>query len=55
MIMRNVMEEMTSNPTKERTINGRESTTEECPFFVAVMGNSGIRVVEVGEHNDPFT
>lgn len=48
------MEEVTSHPAEQRPIDSCKSTAKECPLFAAVMWDSGVGMVEVGEHNNPF-
>lgn len=55
MIMGNVVKEVPSHPAEQRPINSRESATKKSPFFVAIMRNSGIRVMKICEHHNPFS
>jgi len=53
VVMRNVVKEETSSPSKKGTIHSRDGTTEERPLLVTVMGDRGVRVMEVSQHDDP--
>jgi len=54
VVVRNVVQEETANWTKERSINGGDSSTDERPGVFAEMRHSGIRVVKVSQHDDPM-
>jgi hypothetical protein len=55
MIMGNVVEEETSNPAEEWSIDSCQSTTKERPLLAAIMWDGWVGVVEVCEHDNPFT
>lgn len=47
MIMGNVVEEVTSDPTEEGPVHGCECATKECPFLVTVVWYCGIGMVKI--------
>jgi hypothetical protein len=53
VIVRDVVEEETTNPAQERAIDSGSSSTKESPLLVAVMRYGRIGVLEVREHDDP--
>jgi hypothetical protein len=55
MIMRNIVQEVTTNPAEERSIDSCQSTTKESPFSTSIVRDGGIGVVKVCEHYNPFT
>lgn len=54
MVMGDVMEEESSCPPQERSVDGRNSTAEERPLLVTVMNDCRVRVMKVGQHYDPM-
>jgi len=54
VIVRDVVQEESSLPSNEWTIDSRSSTTQESPSVVAEMRHRWIGVVKVGEHDDPM-
>ena len=52
MEVRDIMEEEAALPSEERPVDGGSGTTLEVPFLATVVGESGIGVMEVGDHND---
>jgi hypothetical protein len=50
--MGNIVEEETTLPPKDWTVDGRGGTTLEVPFIFAVMRRHRISVVKVGDEND---
>ena len=48
-----VVEEESSLPTENGSVNGSSSTTLEVPFLSAVVGHDGVGVVEVSNHDEP--
>ena len=52
MVVSDIVEEEASLPAKNITINSGDSTTLEVPFLAAIVGEEGIGVVEVGDHDD---
>jgi hypothetical protein len=53
MVMRDVVEEETSSPSQKGPVNGGNGSSEERPLLVAIMGNGGVRMMEIGKHNNP--
>lgn len=53
MVMGDVVEEETTRPSQQRPVDGRDSATEERPLPVTEVRNSGIGVMEVGQHDNP--
>lgn len=49
--MTDVVEEESAHPAKKRSVNCGSSTTEERPFSLPIMGNCGIGVVQIREHD----
>lgn len=54
MVMRNVVEEVAADPAEEGSVDGGECTSKESPLPTAIMRDSGIGMVQVCEHNDPY-
>lgn len=54
MVVGNVVEEESTSPTKERSIHSRQSSTEESPLLTSIMGDGRVRVVQVGQHDNPY-
>lgn len=52
MIVRNIVEEETALPSKERSINGGSGAALEIPLPSAVVRQRRIRMVEISDHND---
>jgi len=50
-----VVEEESSLPSKDRSVNGGSGTSLEVPFLSAVVGHDGVGVVQVGDHDEPVT
>ena len=53
MIVANIVEKEPPKPPEKGSIDGRGGAPKEGPFSLAVMRNSGIGVVQVGEHDYP--
>lgn len=53
VVMRHIVEEEASSPSKKGPINSRDGTSEERPLLVTVVCNSGIGVMEISQHDDP--
>jgi hypothetical protein len=53
MVMGDIVEEEPTRPSQQRPVDGRDSATEERPLPVAEVRNSGVGVVEVGQHDNP--
>jgi len=53
VVMRNVVKEEASSPSKKGAIHSGDGTTKERPLLVTVMGDRGIRVMEIRQHDDP--
>lgn len=53
VVVGDVVEEETSLPAEEVTVDGSGGTTLEGPFLLAVVGEHGVGVVEVGDHDEP--
>lgn len=53
VVVGDVVEEEAASPAQERPVNGRGCAAEERPLLLAVVGDGGVRVVEVGEHHNP--
>jgi hypothetical protein len=54
MIMAYVVKEIPADPAKKRPVNSRKGATEECPLLLAIVGNRGVRMMKISEHNNPF-
>ena len=52
MVVCNIVEEETTLPSKEVSIDGCSCSTLEVPFFSTIVGQQGISVVEVSDHDD---
>lgn len=48
------VEEEVTHPAEEVTVEGRSGTTRVGPLLAAVVGQLGVGVVEVGDHNEPM-
>lgn len=51
--MGHVVEEEASSPSEKGPINSGDGTSEERPLLVTVVGDSGIGVMEISQHDDP--
>lgn len=54
MVMRDVVQEESSEWTKQRSINRRNCATEECPGILSEVGHRRIRMMQECEHDDPM-
>ena len=54
MIMRNIVEEESSLPPKEITIDSSSCTALESPLVLPVVGHFGVGVVQVSDHDKPM-
>ena len=52
MEVSDVVEEEAALPSEERPVDGGSGTTLEVPFLATVVRESGVGVMEVGDHND---
>ena len=52
MEVRDIMKEEAALPSEERPVDGGSGTTLEVPFLAPVVGESGIGVMEVGDHDN---
>jgi hypothetical protein len=52
VVVGNIMEEEASLPSEERPVDGSGSTALEVPLLAAVMGESRVGVVQVGDHDN---
>jgi len=53
MVVADVVEEESAHPAKQRTIDSCGCAAKERPFTLPVVGDGGVGVVEVSEHDDP--
>ena len=53
VIVRDIVEEETTLPAEEITVNSASSTTLVVPLILAVMREFGVGVVEVSDHDEP--
>lgn len=54
MVVSNIVQEEASLPTKERPVYRRSSATLVVPFLAAVVREVSVRVVQVGDHDEPM-
>lgn len=52
MVVGDIVEEEATLPAKEGPVDGGGSAALEVPFLSAVVGEVGVGVVEVGDHDD---
>jgi hypothetical protein len=52
MVVCDVVEEEASLPAKEGAVDGSSGTTLEVPLLTAVVGQHGVGVMEVGDHDN---
>ncbi len=52
MIMSNVVEEETTLPSKEGSINGSSGAALKIPLLSAVVRQGRIRMVEISDHDN---
>ena len=53
MVVRDVVEEESPDPAKERTVNCGHDTAQERPLALAVVWDRWVRVVQERAHHDP--
>lgn len=53
VIMRHIVQEEATSPSKERTIDSSDRTTDKGPRVFAEVRHRRVGVVKVGEHDDP--
>lgn len=53
VIVRNIVEEESSNPTEERSIDSRNGSPNIAPLFALIVWNRRVSMVEIREHDDP--
>jgi len=51
MVVTDIVEEEPAHPAKKGPVNRGGSTAKERPFSLPVVGNCGIRMVQIREHD----
>lgn len=54
MVMGNVMQEKSTHPPEEVSVDSGSGPPREAPFAIAIVREFGIRVVKVSYHNKPM-